>query len=734
MNPTDTPSNTKDESNVKLVSGLPATDEPTVPSLERTSPLLDAISVFTRVLDRDVSKDDLIIGLPNIDDDISLELVPRVFQRLGLIARVTTTQQIKSDRLPVCASLQDGSYCVVLRREKKHFVLADIDVPGGERKVEIRKFRKLFSGTVIEAFAEIEDLERRHVGKSFQGHWFWSKFYSQKKLIFEIVLGSFFANLLAVAVSLFALQVYDRVIPNQSVTTLWVLVLGAGLAILMEAFLRISRSYLMDVAGKKIEIELSTFLFQKLAGMRLSTRPASPGSLVYMMREFGSVREFFTATSVGSVADIPFVGIFLLLIYAIAGNVVWIITSAAVLIVLPSLLAQGKMSRLSEEMLGGTSAAGKLLTEIAYGHETVKTVRGEKLFQRKWEEINTLTATKTTAQRALAAGLTYWSASIQQVAYISAVVAGVYLVFTGEFTVGTIIAVSILTSRTLAPITQLSGALARWQQIKAALKGLEEIATSDQDRPADRSFARRSVLNGDIVIKDLSFEYTGEEAPNLKVANLQISKGEKIAILGANGSGKSTLLKILSGLFSASGGNISIDNLDLRQIDPEDIRRNIGYLPQEVKLFSGTLRDNLNMGSKRWDEDTLFAALDFAGIGKFIREHARGLDLEIADGGDGLSIGQRQSIGLARLYLQDPRIILLDEPTASLDQNLETSLIKNLEGWLNDRTCVIATHRLPILTLVSRIIVLQNGSPALDGPRDKVLEKLTGNTPASNKP
>lgn len=733
MNFADIPPGTKDDPNVKLVSEPPATNVDTAPPLESAFPLLDAISVFTRILDRDVTKDDLVIGLPDIEGDIPLEFVPRVLQRLGLVARVSTTHLIKSDRLPVCASLQDGTYCVVIRREKKHFILADIDIPGGERKVEIKRFKELFSGTVIEAFAEIEDLERRYVGKSFRGHWFWSKFYSQKKLIFEIVLGSLFANLLAVAVSLFALQVYDRVIPNQSVTTLWVLVLGAGLAILMEAFLRISRSYLMDVAGKKIEIDISTFLFQKLAGMRLSTRPASPGSLVYMMREFGSVREFFTATSVGSVADIPFVGIFLLLIYAIAGNVVWVIISAAVVIVLPSLLAQGKMSRLSEEMLGGTSAAGKLLTEIAYAHETVKSVRGEGFFQRKWEEINTLTATKTTAQRALAAGLTYWSASIQQIAYISAVVAGVYLVFTGEFTVGTIIAVSILTSRTLAPITQLSGALARWQQIKAALKGLEEIASSDQDRPIDRSFARRAVLTGNISIKDLSFGYTDEDAPNLKVDNLQISKGEKIAILGANGSGKSTLLKILSGLFSARAGNISIDNLDLRQIDPEDIRRNIGYLPQEVKLFSGTLRDNLNMGSKRWDEDILFAALDFAGVGGFIRSHARGLDVEIADGGDGLSIGQRQSIGLARLYLQDPRIILLDEPTASLDQNLETNFIANLEGWLSDRTCVIATHRLPILTIVSRVIVLQNGSPALDGPRDKVLEKLTGNTPNPKK-
>ncbi len=693
------------------------------------TPLMDAVTIYAGLLGYDINNTDLTAGLPMAGADLTLDLLPRAVNRLGLSGRVKYLKKIGKQAFPVCARLLDGSYIVILRIENTEYVLADTQIVNGESRLCGDKFEELFGGVIVVILPALEDIQRRHVGMIYKSNWFWGRFYDQKKYILDIVIGSFVANVLAVMVSLFALQVYDRVIPNQSVETLWVLAIGVGIAIVFEGLLRIARSYLMDVSGKAIELELSAFLFQKLLGMKLSTRPASPGSLVYMVREFGAVREFFTATSVGSAGDIPFVGIFLLLIYAIAGNIVWIIVVAAILIVVPSLLMQQKMSRLSVEMLGGTSAAGKLLTEVCYGHETVKSIRGEGFFQQKWEEIITLTASKTTSQRAIASGLTYWSAGIQQVSYVTAVIAGVYMVFNGEFTIGTIIAVSILSTRTLAPITQLSGAMARWQQVRASLKGLDQIANSEQERNGERQYAKRVVLYGNIIAKGVEFRYHPEASPELSIKSFQVKKGETIILLGANGSGKSTFLKVLSGLYSYHTGSLTIDGLEQRQIDPEDLRKNIGYLPQEVKLFSGTLRENLTMGRMHWSEKNIFDALEFSGLGSFIRSHPKGLDLEITDGGDGISVGQRQSVGIARIHLQNPNIVLLDEPTSSLDQSLENNLILKFEEWLHGRTCIIATHRLPILSLATRVFVLQKGAIVLDGPRDSIVKKLT----AANK-
>lgn len=709
------------------IATLPDTDHQGV-----NTPLTIALTVFIRQFGKDLSAEDLTAGLPSNTQDIPEQLVTRALARSGLAGRVVHTDILSKSDFPACVMLKNGQYVVITRREEDEYVLADVAIPGGQKRIPVDHLSKLYGGMYITALPQLEDIQHRHVGPGHQQHWFWGQFKTQRTLIFDIVLGSLVANLLAVAVSLFALQVYDRVIPNQSLTSLWALVAGCILAIILEASLRISRSYLMDISGRSIELELSSFLLQKLNGIRLSARPASPGSLVYMMREFGSVREFFTNSSIGSAADIPFVLIFLALIYGIAGNVVWIIVAAMVLIVTPSLLLQGTMARLSAEMLGGTSAAGKLLTELSYGQETVKAVRGESFFQRKWEEINTLNAAKTTQQRSIAAMLTYWASGIQQVAYVSAVVAGVYLVFAGEFTVGTIIAVSILSSRTLAPVTQLAGTMARWQQVKTALHGLNEIVNSEQERPAERQFSRRQVFNGDLIIQGAQFRYDPEGSDNLNINTLQLTDKEVVAVLGENGSGKSTLLKILSGLYSIHAGSITLDGLELRQLDPVDVRRNIGYLPQEIKLFSGTLRDNLLMGSLTCSDETIFEALRFSGLDKLVRATPRGLDMLISDGGEGMSVGQRQSLGLTRLYLQDPRIVLLDEPTASLDQTLELRIVENMKTWLRGRTCVVATHRVPILSLVDRIIVMQQGKIEIDGSRDAVLKQITAK-PAPTK-
>jgi ATP-binding cassette subfamily C protein LapB len=345
--------------------------------------------------------------------------------------------------------------------------------------------------------------------------------------------------------------------------------------------------------------------------------------------------------------------------------------------------------------------------------------------RRIWDELNVLGAAKSSEQRKLAGFLTFWSQGIQQITYLSAVVLGTYLVFAGQFTVGTIIATGILTSRTLAPLTQLSGTMARWSNVKTALEGLNAIALAPQDADDDRNFLRREDIDGEYAVRELQFRYEDEGAPTLDITALDIKQGQIIAVLGANGSGKSSMLKVLAGLYAPTRGRVLLDGAEMSQIDPRDIRRNVGYLGQDVRLFAGSLRDNLNLGGLERDDDRLLNALDFSGLGLFVRSHHRGLDLEIRDGGEGLSVGQRQSIGWARLWLQDPRVCLLDEPTASLDQSLETGLVERLGPWLDGRTALIATHRMPIVGLADRTMVLKDGRLVVDGPRDQVLAHLS---------
>lgn len=689
------------------------------------SDLLYATLSYLRYLGSEADKAVLLSGLPIDSESLPEDYLRRAveLQRFTLIWM--KERRLKSAVLPCCAKLKDGKFFVVVGMVGDEYQVLSEGTSSVVHRISAKAFQLLYAGKFFRLRPMIELLQEKHEVPITKGHWFWSRVFFRKFRVLDIVLASLFANLLAVTVSLFALQVYDRVIPGQSEATLWVLVGGAAIAILFEAAIRISRSTLIDQTGKEAELVITQELFSKLLGMRLDSRPAQPGSLVHMIREFAAVREFFTTASVGVVADLPFVLIFVLLTFGIAGHIVWIIVIGALLTILPSLIFQSKMARLSKEALGGMSAASRLLSEAAYNLENLKLAQASPQFQRKWEEITILNVVKTTEQRELSAFLTFWASAVQQCTYVSAVVAGVYMVFAGEFTVGSIIAVSILTTRTLSPITQLSTVLSRWQNMKASLDALETIVTSIQEREPDRTYIRKSLMSGKIELANVKFIHPGLNYPSLKVNALTLERGTKLAILGENGSGKSTLLRVLSGLYYPSEGEMTIDELDVRQVDPLDIRNNIGLLSQDLALNSGTIRENLYQGSRNFADEELLGALDFSGLGTFVRQHARGLDLEIFDGGVGLSVGQRQSLGLARLYLQNPKVVLLDEPTSALDQSLEQDIISKLGEWLNDKTCVIATHRMSILSIVDRIAVMQGGQLVMEGPRDNVLKRLT---------
>ncbi|MEM9581850.1 MAG: ATP-binding cassette domain-containing protein [Pseudomonadota bacterium] len=655
--------------------------------------------------------------------DFSPDVIAQALRALGLKAQVMQAR-LASDLWPAIVEMKTGQLVLVIRQDAEMLTILDATTPDRRTEVPLSDFCKVATRNLLSAATTLEQVEKRHLLQTYQEHWFWREFGKYRRYIAEIALGSFVANVLAVAVALFALQVYDRVIPHQSTATLWVLAIGAIGALVMEAAIKIARSRLMDGAGRQVELAVQKTLMQRLLGMRSGQKGMTPSGTFSAMREFSSVREFFTASTIGSLTDIPFIFVFLLLVGSIAGNLVWVLILGGILMVLPGFFLQKKMTRLTEETQGASVKANRLLQEAIYEADTVKANRGEDRFARVWDELTTLSAVKSSDQRKLAATLTFWSQGVQQATYVTAVVVGTFLVFAGEFTVGSIIAVGILTSRTLAPLTQLAGTMARWSNVKTALTGLDSVAYSDQDHDETRSYMRREVLDGGYELRDVIHRYDAEAAPVLDISGIMIEPGQHIAVLGANGSGKSTLLKLLTGLSHPDQGRVLIDGIDMGQLHNRDLRRGIGYLAQDVRLFQGTLRDNLNLSQLERDDTRLMDALFFAGLGSFVQAHPKGLDLPIQDGGAGLSIGQRQSIGWARMWLADPRVVVLDEPTAALDQTLENTLVARLETWLKGRTAVIATHRLPILKLTDRVLILQNGKLAVDGPRDAVLDHM----------
>ncbi|NNK16475.1 MAG: ATP-binding cassette domain-containing protein [Sulfitobacter sp.] len=643
---------------------------------------------------------------------------------LGLLAQVSRVERPHAEYWPALAYMTSGQVLLVLGQSRGDLIIFDKTCPDNRAHVPVTDFTPFFAGLIVRAEAPLAKVAETHKTESKPPHWFWGQFGRFRRQMGEVALGSFIANLLAVAVALFSLQVYDRVIPHQSEATLWVLAAGAALALLMEAFIKIARARLMDGAGRQIETSVLQVLMDRILGMRSDVKGQAPNQVFSAMREFGSVREFFTASTIGTIADIPFIFVFLFLVASIAGNVVWVLVLGGILMVIPGFFLQKKMIRLTQETQGASAKASRLLHETIFELDTLKTQRGEDRVMRLWHELNSLQAMKSSEQRKLASTLTFWSQGVQQGTYVAAVITGTYLVFAGQFTVGSIIAVGILTGRTLAPLTQLAGTMARWGNVKSALDGLEAIAAVEQDTDENRSYLRREELKGHYELRDVTFRYEDDGAPTLDIKGMAILPGQKVAVLGANGSGKSSLLKLLSGLYAPETGRVLIDGTEMSQIEPRDLRRLIGYLGQDVRLFAGTLRDNLNLTMLERDDARLHAALDFAGLGPFVTEHHKGLDLEIKDNGAGLSIGQRQSIGWARLWLQDPQICLLDEPTAALDQTLEATLVSRLQSWMAGRTAIIATHRAPILALTDRTLVLQGGRMTIDGPKDKVLSHI----------
>lgn len=686
-------------------------------------PLREGLALLCKQLGRPTTIAELGDGLALEQGRLPLDLVPKALRRAGLTARLVERplEQLSGRLLPALLLLNDGGTLLLVSRQGDQAKVSLPETGGGLSNMPLTELAQLYRGSAVLARAmHVSDGRAGVFARHLEGHWLKGPLQACWPAYLEVGVAAFMANILAVTSALFAMQVYDRVVPNHAFDTLWILASGVSLAILLEFLFRWLRAHLLDSTGKRLDLQLSSRLFEQAMQIRLDAKPNSIGAFSSQVREFESVREFFTSSTAGAISDLPFVLIFLAVIAFIGGPVVWAPFFAIILMLAPSLFFQGKMAYLSRLNLREGAVKNGLLLESIDNLETVKATRAEGRNLRLWEGLSAELAVVAVKVRNLSALLAYGATMVQQLCYVAVVTIGVYQIDDGQMTVGALVACSILSSRTVAPMALVTGLLVRWQHVKVALEGLDNLMQAPVDRPPGRHFTRKQNLGGHYQLEGVQMRYHPEAPLALNLKQLNIKAGERIALLGGNGAGKSTLLRLMSGLSEPSAGRIILDDVSLSQIEPADRRSAIGYLPQDIGLFYGTLRENLLLDGAAHSDNDLFAALDAVGLGEYVRAHPMGLDLPIS-GNNSVSGGQRQAIGLTRLLLQDPRIVLMDEPTATFDQTNEAQVIAYLKQWLAGRTLLVSTHRRTILALTERAVVLSQGQVVMDGPLDGIV-------------
>lgn len=659
------------------------------------------------------------------------EILLLMSRQVGLnLCKVSFTEEmINPWRLPILVEFKDGQVGVVDKADSEGNVSVQLSGDQGlSQKFSISSLKQdIKTVYILRPEKSVPDARIDEYIKPYETSWFWSIVLQDWKRYIDIMFASLMANILALATIIFSMQVYDRVVPSQSIPTLWVLAGGVLIAAIFEFVLRVARVYLSDIIGKRADLRISDRVFGHALRIKNSERSKSTGTFISQIRELEGVRDLVTSTTMGAIADLPFFFLFLIIFAFIGGNLFWVMLLVVPLMILPGILVQKKLAELAQEGMRESSIRNAILVEAVQGIEDIKLLRAESRFQNQWNHMNEVSADISMQQRKIVGVLTAWTQKIQGLTYAAVVLVGCFAVMEGEMTTGALVACSILSSRMLAPISQITGILGRLQQAKVAKKSLDELMQKPVDQPDQAHLVHKEVLNGDYELKNVMFQYTEEDSrPILALRHLKIKAGEKIAILGRNGAGKSTLLQLLAGMQSPSNGSVHLDGLDISLIDPADVRRDMALLNQNAHLFYGTIRENLTLGAPLAKDDDILKALKVTGALGFVQEKKEGLDHLVLEGGVGFSGGQKQALLLARLLIRQPNILLLDEPTAAIDDIAEKQLIDHLKGWLGHRTLVVATHRRAVLELVDRIIVMNEGKVVMDGPRDQVLNQSAG--------
>ncbi len=693
-------------------------------------PLLDCLIQITKLYDYPASRTGLVSGLPLVKNRLSVELFSRAADRAELSSRVVkkSLKKISSIHLPAVLLLEGGQACVLAGIDARgdSFRILLPETAMGEKTVAREELEKAYTGYAIfvrpKYRPEKKSLEQLSPGMGIS--WFWGTFFRQWRIYRDVMVASFLINVFGLATPFFVLLVYDRVIPNHAVETLWVLAIGITVIYLFAVIMRGLRSYFIDQAGNKANLKISSNLLQKVLDLKMEARPKSIGSFSRNLQEFESIRDFVTSFSITSVIDLPFMFLALLVVWYIGGNIVIIFAVAILFLAIHALVIQWPLQNAVSKSFQASSQKNAILVEAVSGLETIKTLGAQSQIQRAWEEAVSYIAKWSSRSRALANSVNDAAFFWQSAVVVGVVIAGVYKISEGELSQGGLIALVILSRQALAPMGQVVGLATRYQRARQALKSLNDIMDLPVERPAGKNFLHRTRFEGAVGIKNLTFAYPGQTSNIFNNISLEIKAGEKVGIIGPIGSGKTTLGKLMLGLYGPQSGMVTMDGTDIHQIDPTELRRFIGYVPQDIQLFRGTVRNNITMGTHDIDDMTILRAADAAGVDEFVKKHPLGYDMEIDELGRGLSGGQRQCIVLARAILLDPPVLVLDEPTSNMDNRTELRLKKKLAELIQNKTLILITHRASLLDMVNRLVVIDNGAVVADGPKNSVLEAL----------
>ena len=694
----------------------------------RVDPIAGSLAVAARLYGQATTPEALTAGLPLEDGRLTPPLAVRAAERAGLTARVVRISlgEIQRVALPAILLTSERGACVLVERDATQAQVILPELPDATRGIALAELESSYSGYAIlvgrlERFAagtESERIAEKH-------HWFWGTLRREIPTYTEVAIATVLINVFALASPLFFMNVYDRVVPNRAMETLWILALGLGLVLVFDLLLKILRGYFIDVAGKRADQALSSSLFARVMDLKLDQPRQPVGSLANNLREFESLRDFFTSATLASIIDLPFVLIFIAAIIWIGGF--WMVLPVLIampIVVIVGLALQPKLRDHIRRSFAATEAKYATVIETLAAIEHVKHLNAASQLQRKWESLVDYVARESLSSRLISSFAINFTGWVQGVVSIAVLIVGAYLAADGQLSLGGLIACSIITGRAVAPLTQLAGLLTRYHTATSALVALNKIMEAPVEREPGRTFVSRPRLAGKIEFRGVTFRYPGQQIDALRELTFSIQPGDRVGVVGRMGSGKSTLSKLLIGLYQPQAGSVLIDSIDSRQIDPSDLRRNVGYMPQNVVLFSGTVRQNITMGAVHVDDAAMLRAVQLTGLDEHIQRHPQGFDMMVGERGEGLSGGQRQAVALARALLDDPPILLLDEPTASMDIGTEEQFKQRLAPVLPGRTLIVVTHRESMLTLVDKLVVMDNGRAVAAGPKTEVLQAL----------
>ncbi|WP_392384496.1 type I secretion system permease/ATPase [Marinomonas primoryensis] len=700
-------------------------------SLEYPNPLLDCLVLLSKYFYNPYTADSIAAGLPITDNAMTPELFQRASQRIGISSRFVkrALKKIPDMVLPAVLLLKDKQACILLEvdRVKETAKILRPESGEGEIVLPLRDLDESFTGYCffVRPLYQFDKRSEKSDGEEGKkGHWFWGTIVDSWRIYRDVFIASLLINIFAVASPLFVMNVYDRVVPNNAFDTLWVLAIGAAVVYLFDFLLRTLRAYFIDIAGKKSDILISATIFAKVSNITMASRPKSVGAFAKNLQEFESIRDFITSASITTLVDIPFMFLIIGVIWLIGGPVGYIPIVTIALIVLYSVIIQIPLRRSIEEGQKTASQKNAVLIESLYNAESVKLNNAEGVFQKQWENAVGNIADWGVKTRQLSQSSSSFAMVAQQLTTVIIVIVGVYQISEGNMSMGALVAAVMLTGRALGPMAQVASLATRYNQAKSAFTSLNEIMASPVEKPDNVKFVHRPLFKGEFQFEAVNFAYPDQEQAAVSAININIKQGEKVAIIGRIGSGKSTLGKLMTGLYTPDSGAIRIDGVDLRQVNPTDLRRNIGSVSQDVSLFYGSIKDNIVMGVPYMEDEAIIRAADLSGVSEFANRKPNGLDSLVGERGALLSGGQRQSIAIARALLFNPPILILDEPTASMDNTTESRMKRRLIEGVKDKTLILITHKASMLDMVDRIIVMDNGRLIADGPKAQVHEAL----------